>query len=222
MQPRIRFRSRCTFARRPVLRLCPPSQSTRLFQRRIREASCVQAVRCARDWGAGRKRLHLNPSGREGVLKNLTSSPAAKAALCEAPTTTRDVYRSHRLFLSILAVSMTRGAERRCIFSSSRFPCFCQLSFYVFREACCLLLSHELPEPAVVHRIRQNITQNSRARFSLLFCVPIGLCVGPLLQTCHTNYRARGATVRSLKTSAISTVDLWPITGRYHQLRRYV
>ncbi|CAM9814152.1 unnamed protein product [Pylaiella littoralis] len=38
----------------------------------------------------------------------------------------------------------------------------------------------------------------------------------------HTNYRVRGPPVRSLKTPIITTVDLWPITGRHHQLRKHL
>eukprot|EP00903_Cladosiphon_okamuranus_P009200 g8786.t1 len=41
-------------------------------------------------------------------------------------------------------------------------------------------------------------------------------------KACHTNYRVRRSPVRSLKTSFITTVDLWPDTGRFHQLRRHL
>lgn len=44
----------------------------------------------------------------------------------------------------------------------------------------------------------------------------------PFCQASHTNYRVRGPPVRSLKTPIITTVDLWPITGRHHQLRKCV
>ncbi|CAM9629673.1 unnamed protein product, partial [Hapterophycus canaliculatus] len=48
-----------------------------------------------------------------------------------------------------------------------------------------------------------------------------GAIVTPLDgKTCQTNYRVRGPPVRSLKNRVITTVDLWPITGRFHQLRR--
>lgn len=50
--------------------------------------------------------------------------------------------------------------------------------------------------------------------------ISLSLFSSHFLQACHTNYRVRGAPVRSLKTSFITTVDLWPDTGRFHQLRR--
>ncbi|CAM9462996.1 unnamed protein product [Ectocarpus sp. 6 AP-2014] len=50
-----------------------------------------------------------------------------------------------------------------------------------------------------------------------------GAIVTPLDgKACLTNYRVRGPPVRSLKTSVITTVDLWPVTGRLHQLRRHL
>lgn len=50
-----------------------------------------------------------------------------------------------------------------------------------------------------------------------------GAIVEPLDgKTAQTNYRARANPVRSLKTSYITTVDLFPATGRNHQLRRHL
>ncbi|CAM9884672.1 unnamed protein product [Ascophyllum nodosum] len=37
-----------------------------------------------------------------------------------------------------------------------------------------------------------------------------------------TNFKARRDPVRSLRTDYATTVDLWPVTGRFHQLRRHL